>query len=520
MSRKNENLISFGKEIIFLLFKMNITRIIKKEWGILVLLILMVPLFFLNMKDCHDWGGDFAQYIHQAINIVKGIPITETGYIFNDQYPFAPPSYPNGFPLMLAPIYAMYGNSIICFSYYITSILFLLGIAIFFFIRKHLGNSIAIAIVLIIVYNPWTLRFKMEILSDIPFTLFLMITIILYEKTKEKAKSFIFPLLLGLLSAWLILIRSVGIILLLAIFADYIILLIRGKICKEKVPVNWSHIVTIFLTFGIVYVIFTKLIFPINSEPLNFYSSAVSLSSIKLTLLRNADYYVQNFQRFFHPDVGIYNIIPLVLKAFALSFFVIGFLFSITKRLGFLEILTILYFIVILLFPNLTQGIRLIFPLFPLLLFYIVEGLKSLKPHNNLNPAFFGVILGIISILQYEPGIQKIIIEKNTILVGPQEPEAQEAFRIISELTPSDAKIAFNKPTVLSLYSERSSLSNHYSQDTKSLGQKLTEKGINFFLLCNDLPNPVLKAYINENQTDIILVWKNSKFEFYKKIDH
>jgi len=84
-------------------------------------------------------------------------------------------------------------------------------------------------------------------------------------------------------------------------------------------------------------------------------------------------------------------------------------------------------------------------------------------------------------------------------------------------LTPKSSKIVFNKPTVLSLYSERSSLSNHFNQDTESLGHKIAEEKINYFLLCSDLPNPVLQKYINVNQNDIILVWENSRFELYKR---
>jgi hypothetical protein len=120
---------------------MHLKKIISEEWGIFLLMVLMIPLFFLNMKDCHDWGGDFAQYIHQAINIAKGIPFTETGYIFNEQYPLAPPFYPPGFSLLLVPVYAIAGNSILAFSYYLTGFLFLLGIALYFFIRESVKKQ-------------------------------------------------------------------------------------------------------------------------------------------------------------------------------------------------------------------------------------------------------------------------------------------------------------------------------------------------------------------------------------------
>jgi len=496
---------------------MPLNSILKREWGILLLLLLMIPLFFLNVKDCHDWGGDFAQYIHQAINISKGISPSQTGYVFNDQYPFAPNCYPNGFPLMLVPIYITAGNSILAFSYFMTALLVLLGIAFFYFLRKSFGNIISIACVLALVYNPWTLRFKMEVLSDIPFTLFLILIILLYNRIRTTSNSIILPISLGLLMAWLILLRSVGFIIPLAILIDQSLISIRKRFNEGKWFFNWKMIVFAFGTAGIVYLIFTKWIFPIDNDAVSFYSSSVSLQEIKLTILRNADYYILQFQRFFQPEVGIYSAIPLIIKSFALSFFIMGFLFSCLRRFGFIEILSCMYFIILLWFPNLTQGIRLIFPLIPIMLYYIVVGLKSINSETKVKPAIFAVIIGLISILQYEPGIQKIIREKDQILQGPQEPEAIEAFKVIEEITPSDAIIAFNKPTVLSLYAGRSSMSNHYSQDIKSLTQKLDEKGINYFLLCIDLPNPVLQEFLLENQKSISLIWKNSRFELFKR---
>ena len=496
---------------------MPVKLILKKEWGIVLLLLLLTPMFFLNMKDCHDWGGDFAQYIHQAINISKGISPSQTGYIFNDQYPFAPKCYPNGFPLMLVPVYITAGNSILAFSYFMTTLLFLLGIVSFYFLRKSFGNLVAVIGVLILVYNPWTLRFKMEILSDIPFTLFLMLCIIFYTRIRLRSNSVLFPILLGLLIAWLIMIRSAGFIVPLAILFDQALLAGRNRFTDGEWHLNWKLGVYSLCTTGIVYLVFTKLIFPIETDAFSFYASSVSFYEIKLTMLRNADYYIQNFQRFFQPEVGIYSAIPLIIKSFALSFFIVGFLFSCIKSFGFIEILTCMYFLIIFLFPNLTQGIRLLFPMIPVSLYYIILGLKSIKPESRIKPAVFAIALGLISILQYEPGIQKIIIEKNRLLLGPQEPEALEAFKTIAEITPTDAKIAFNKPRVLSLYAGRSSLANHYAQDISSLTQKLAEEDINYFLLCTDLPNPSLQKYLAENHISVHLLWKNTKFELYSR---
>lgn len=145
----------------------------KKIFEFLLLVILFSPVFFINIRNNHDWGGDFALYIHQAINLVDGKPQTETGYVFNNQYPsLAPQTYPVGFPILLSPVYFLFGNKIIAFSYFISFILFILALGPYYFYKSHFNEWISLFAVLVIIYNPWTLSFKSEINSDIPFMLF------------------------------------------------------------------------------------------------------------------------------------------------------------------------------------------------------------------------------------------------------------------------------------------------------------------------------------------------------------
>ena len=44
-------------------------------------LIIFTPLFFLNIRSDHDWGGDFAQYIEQAKCFIQMKSMNNIGYI-------------------------------------------------------------------------------------------------------------------------------------------------------------------------------------------------------------------------------------------------------------------------------------------------------------------------------------------------------------------------------------------------------------------------------------------------------
>ena len=51
----------------------------RKNIPLFVLIGLLLPLFYINVKDSHDWGDDFAQYFIQARNILEGRPQTDNG---------------------------------------------------------------------------------------------------------------------------------------------------------------------------------------------------------------------------------------------------------------------------------------------------------------------------------------------------------------------------------------------------------------------------------------------------------
>ncbi len=86
---------------------MNIHRII------VGFLILIVGLFyFLTVREgfSYIWGGDFSLYILHAKNISEGKPYEHTGYIYNPSYPYlSPKTYPPVFPLLLTPVYMIFG---------------------------------------------------------------------------------------------------------------------------------------------------------------------------------------------------------------------------------------------------------------------------------------------------------------------------------------------------------------------------------------------------------------------------
>ena len=266
----------------------------------LLLGLLCLPLFLINIKDSHTWGGDFAQYIHQAKNIVEGISQSQTGYIFNKNNPYNAPSvYPIGFPLILSPVYYFFGNNIKAFLILISFFLFILALALLKYYRMYFNPLISTILVLTIVYNPWTLDFKSNILSDIPFTFFLLLVVCIFLKSDQNKLSNI--VITGILIGTLISIRTIGIVFIFAMLCTFVKDLIKIKKTNESKNdlkrLIKNTILTLVITFG--FYILIKLLFPLPTG--GTYFDQITIKDIFNRFFLNLSHYSVLLQNFFHP---------------------------------------------------------------------------------------------------------------------------------------------------------------------------------------------------------------------------
>ncbi len=185
------------------------------------LLIVLISVFYLlNVRNGHDWGGDFSMYIMNANNIANGTPYAQTQYIYNpDTAYYGPPAYPPGFPLLLAPFISIWGINLQILK--VPGILCLMG-ALFYINNKTLPKNFSLAsrsIFLISVgFYPFFFLLSESILSDFLFLLLCFVALDrindLLRPSVEISKNWGQYLLAGL---WIYLAystRSVGLVLL------------------------------------------------------------------------------------------------------------------------------------------------------------------------------------------------------------------------------------------------------------------------------------------------------------------
>src|SRR5262249_7287802 len=144
----------------------------------------------LCVHNGHNWGDDFAQYIEQAkaINdhsLDSYLQINSNAMAHSD-YTIGPYLYPNGFPLLLAPVYRLFGLNFIALKVWCA--LFFLGSLVLLplvFGKRVQKGAHLVAVVALIGLSPNFLRFSDQVLSDFPFLFFNVLSVELIEKDES-----------------------------------------------------------------------------------------------------------------------------------------------------------------------------------------------------------------------------------------------------------------------------------------------------------------------------------------------
>jgi len=147
------------------------------------LLILSIGvLYAFIFQPGQDWDDDSSTYITNMTNLVEGRPYGETTFVPNPSFPFLPSIMPPGLPLLLAPVYRMYGLSLTAMKVeQLVFLLLALALVVTVFARD-LPSAFRLLLVTAVAFHPLVWSLKDRILSDIPFLTFVLLTLWLVEQ--------------------------------------------------------------------------------------------------------------------------------------------------------------------------------------------------------------------------------------------------------------------------------------------------------------------------------------------------
>ena len=384
-------------------------------------------------------------------------------------------------------------------------------------------------IILLLALSPYFYTFKENVLSDIPFLFFslsaiFLIELFIIEKKYLFNRSFSF-FLLGASIFLVYFIREPGILLIpLVMFCQFIE---KKESLSFKNLSNKINLAIPYLTFFIL-LMSSKYLLPANS-----YSNSLSELTIKYVIdfsLQNVYYYSTLLADFFgDPDLisDYFHVrsinISYVIYGISLLFFVLGVIKNYRKNYLYLTyfLLNLVLFII---WPY-RQGLRYIFELIPLYLFFLFKGLiemdetKLFSSRIKVTHVFIAMLL--IFFISQILFISVFYYKSDKSKEGPYTFESMEMFNFIKGNTEKDDTIVFFRPRAFSLFTDRFSISiesyeklinstadyfvNYKNQFSGNVKIK-SESEENYSLL--------LSKIINSDK--LIKIFGNKDFEIYK----
>jgi len=358
-------------------------------------------------------------------------------------------AYPWGYPLIIAPVYAVAGLDFIALK--LPALLFYAGflVCLFMLMRRKLDRAESLLILALFAFNPTYLKFLDQILSDIPFLFFSTLALLLmdvYEQDHQAA----FAWALGPVIFMAFFIRTTGVLLLAAFSIDPVIRIIRPRNDRSSTRDAMQSTLVVWFTFGTLALI-SALVFPGSSQ--SYIADFVNFSVG--TFLNNLSGYFQLFGSFFGTD-------PASTLVYYFAF--VCFVFGLWLRRRDDAVFMIYFFLTLasLVIWPFFQGIRLILPLLPLFVYFALQGLSfavgrlAWKRHDVGRVIFYGFWLLVILFFFATSTVYAYTnLHNDRQIPGPFDEYSLRTYEFIRNETPADSVIIFFKPRVMHLMTDR-----------------------------------------------------------------
>jgi hypothetical protein len=460
--------------------------LIKRRVEVILMLSLLVVIslvYFGTLYPDQGWGGDFAQYIHQAINITQGADMADTGYIYSRYTPsLGPRAYPPGFPLLLAPTYALFGFDMRAFQVQMILMQLMALVVIYLLYRQEVAPPTALILALMLGLSPYLISYKRAIMSDVPFML-VSLTFVLWVERVYKRRHFDHWAILvaALLASAGCLIRTVG-------FATLGALLISDLVRWRRATrfTLWTIGCTVALVGG------SRLL--LGGGEGSYFDQLTNYSL--LIIWQNVEHYLIHSIRGFWagPSLTLGEFSAPILWLTAIPLIIYGFVQRAWRSSLFMELFFLFHLGIILAWPS-TQELRFLYPVLPLFLLYAGIGFEGvvaqIGQRTNLRVArALATVFAVGIVVIYAVRTSEVIAAEGPVADGPYIPAATALFQFVGEETAPEAVFVFRKPRVLSLYTQRSASAFPYNQ-----------------------PMPVVIAYLQEIVVDYVIVKKEDDRE-------
>ena len=406
-----------------------------------ITLLLIAVTFLSTLRQGHGWGDDFAQYLLHARNIAEGRPYSDTGYLYNTENPVVgPKAYPPLFSVALAPIAYGFGLNLAAYKS-VMVLLFVASLALAgrLFARDICGRDIWI-LLLITGCSPVYWEVKDAIISEHLFTLLWYGSLLIADDWYRKKKVYGNPLIHGLILGSAVFLtcftRTVGIVLLPVLVA-----------CELLIARTMTRVGVVALLSATTLLVLERLLIPASGSGYLEQLKSMSVSQIVSNFLTDLKALTLLWQ--YGSQFMLGKLIALTIVGCA----VVGYLRSNFRSLSPLGIGVAAYFGLVVIWPS-AEGLRMVLPLFPALVFYTIWSFSSLKsrPQMQLSGPLVLLFYSVVSFTLYYSNAKL-----GTFQSGVETQQAQELFEYVRNHTQNEDVVLFYKPRALALYTRNRS---------------------------------------------------------------
>jgi hypothetical protein len=473
------------------------SRSYKRDWRLFSLVFFCCyVLVGFTITNSIGWDSDSYSYIFQAKSIVEGNPsayLQEFGFLNKatlliGRIPPGPLAYPWGYPMLLAPLYALSGLDLTVLKlagiafFTLFSIVLLMG-----FKKYHKGVWLYI-FVFLVMFNPFLVHWVDKILSDIPFLFVSTISVLFMGRLIIEKRTVISPIcdhiLLGIILASAFFIRSNGILILCTLFATQVLASIL-EMRRSRRP-RFSRLFKVafgrgvinllpYLTFGIMTIFWRKWLPEGGSshlEMLRDISGSTIFYNLKMYSVLLSGYF--ELGRLNNPYLGLTGGKLIFFSSLVFAF--IGIVCRWKKDSHIIIYILLTYTLCVLW----TFGvvIRYLMPIVPFYISFVVSGIEWLQRMTNSR-----IVLGVkkvtlasvifvmicFSVRLTDFALANLHYDSEE-LSGPLTESSTKMFSVVKEKLPPDSVVIFFAPRIMKLFTGNKSIvikkaSNIYSAD-------------------------------------------------------
>jgi 4-amino-4-deoxy-L-arabinose transferase-like glycosyltransferase len=415
------------------------------RYPLLSIILVSVILGACTLTRGHEWGDDFAWYIVQAKGILNGTTddlMQQSAFTNGESTTHVGPlAYPWGYPLILLPVYAVKGISPLALK--LPGLFFYAGflIVLYRLLISRLTRAESLLIVSLFAFNPLLIQFLDQILSDIPFLFFSILSLLLM--THEGKRDPLHYVWIGASVFFTTFLRVTGVLLLACfLIVEFFRLLNNRRDRTTVINIIQSGLIvcSVFIFLWIVNIF----LFP--SGGASYFSQYAGLiETAKVFVLA----YFHVFSLFFGETQGW-----TYLYYFLSIFFLIGA--WVRRKQEPIFLLFFVFWIMVHITYPYWQGPRYIFPLLPIFIYFVFQGMKVLidklpEAYTLLGQrAFFGFWILIAGIFLVKSTTNAYVnLQHDRAINGPFDPFSVEVYHYIKEETPPDSVVVFFKPRVM-----------------------------------------------------------------------